>query len=1317
MWSTTAEGSYAYDAFSRLSGVRDVDGSRWTYDYDRAGNLTGVDGCGRDGTHRPPLQLAFRGDRLLGVSAERDGATYDDRGALTGIVDGAHAWAWRYDAAGRLVQVRRDADVVGRLRYDHKGRLVVASWGRLDAGAGDGEAGRSLRVGERYVYGAGDELLAVTDLAGAPVRVPLRSPWAVHAEALTGPTGSSLRYLHHDDRGTLWLSTGEAGEVLAEYDYDAFGLPLADPPPEAPVPTFGGRPLVPGIGCYYFGARWYHPRLRRFLTRDTWTARPDDQRLVHPALPGRRQGLARAEQIPDWLRHPGLADAYTFCGDDPVNRADPNGHWSFGAVVLSLLGAVWTLPNTIVGLALEISCLIGEVVRWLAWTVSLGKVSWETPGFDVAASTRLNAFAVVFRGGWLGSFSSLLGITFGNVFFVNGRWEELPEFSGRGDVLPRAYHGKVRLPRSKSLYEHELRHTNQYGWLGPFFHLGLPIFGFYEWDVILHGYRDAWTERDARDHSEGPDAPMEVVASSTAAGSSGVTVSALSRRWVYWRSGGALTVLWAGADGVLLAAAVAGSTRPWEFTSPFQATPGDQVEVASSAGARPLPATLLGISGLLTPATVTSAPDGRARIDVPSARLGLASPPELGFWPLSHDLPADTYPLDGLPQQAALWTTPAGGNDGLHVVEGSAAPDPGAARPRTRGLRVRGDVEAGATAVRVQVLDAAGVPVALAPDAAGQPRTEVVATLAPPTGGGRGFEAVLEVADPVSVFGQVYLGVVADTPAGPIADAFTGHLCGLQVALVDDPTSRQPGPLPGEADEVVVVDFDASPQDTPVLLAQQARARRMVRYAIANEMRPLSGGGPPVLRPRMPLWMGEVQLVGIGRAEIEDLLRRRAERRGTPKGAPSGPLTTRISYRWRLRLSWDGPDSGAPAFTAPFPRPNQRHAYTLDLPRQPQTVTAVLSYDERGRLTDAAGSTVPADPGGALPGALQPAPQPAPYPVAGRRLPAARVGQLRPWGRQANAPQLPSLVVEFQPTVEDATGEVVRGGDGLLTIEDVLLDGSPVDPGATAGQTGGPPPGAPVLRLPPFRVHGSNAPAPQVEDVVRALVRQYVAAHAAATHIAPLSPDCWVETVLRVLRHESGGRYRQFDERGAGRRRFRRQNGTWWFGTETGMPLFGPPHGYGIGQLDVFSSPQRGANDDEVWNWVENLHAAVLVVLADKAVAAWGVVGQHAPTPLDHFTRAVFQRETVRRYNGGSEFRWTGTTWAAQPSVQWLDAADHSKGPSPNVLYPNLVLGTNLVYYTDAAGSPNHPDGANTQFLYPPPVPFGAAQYGPGTGP
>jgi hypothetical protein len=215
-----------------------------------------------------------------------------------------------------------------------------------------------------------------------------------------------------------------------------------------------------------------------------------------------QQRMARARVLGDWLRQPRLRCRHAYCANDPVNRFDPNGHWSFGGVLLSLLGVLWTLPNTAFGLAIEVSCLIGEVVRWLVYAFSLGHVSWQTPGFDVAASGRLDAFALVFKGGWLGSFESLLGITFGNVIFVNGEYEQHPAFVALPEtVAPPAYGGAVTIPKAQALYEHELRHVNQYGWWGPFFHLGLPLFGIYEWDVILNGYQNAGLEADARAHS------------------------------------------------------------------------------------------------------------------------------------------------------------------------------------------------------------------------------------------------------------------------------------------------------------------------------------------------------------------------------------------------------------------------------------------------------------------------------------------------------------------------------------------------------------------------------------------------------------------------------------------------------------------------------------------------------------------------------------------------------------------------------------------------------------------------------------------------
>lgn len=433
-----------------------------------------------DGTHRYGYDAQ---GRLARATCMADGTAtlYSYSAAGERLAAGP---AWRHEHIvgpdGDLAEVRCAGTTLARMVYDAKGRLAQLQLATHE---------------ERYLYGPADELLAVCDAQGRPLRVYVHTPSGCLAEV----EGEAVRFLHLDQRGASSCITGLQGEVLARPRLDAWGAP-ADPDAPGPAPWFGGRRYVAALRLYRCGARWYDPHAGRFLTPDSHTAAPDDERLLHPLLSGAAQVALRGQLLPGWLRQASSRAPFAFCANDPVNRVDPNGHWSFGGVVLSLLGAIWTLPNTLFGLLVEITCLVGEVVRWLVWLFSGGNVSWATPGFDVASSSQLNAFALVFRGGWLGSFKSLLGITFGNVFFVYHDWENLPSLAGGGQVQPPAYNGTVSLPLKDALYEHELRHTNQYAWLGPFFHLGLPLFGVYEWDVIFNGYQDAMLETDARDH-------------------------------------------------------------------------------------------------------------------------------------------------------------------------------------------------------------------------------------------------------------------------------------------------------------------------------------------------------------------------------------------------------------------------------------------------------------------------------------------------------------------------------------------------------------------------------------------------------------------------------------------------------------------------------------------------------------------------------------------------------------------------------------------------------------------------------------------------
>jgi len=454
------ERSYEYDDSGRLAEAREG-ARRWRYHHDVQDQPLDADGAPFD--------------------VERDAA-----GRLRLAREGGRERVFRHDDAGNLVEALVDGERVARCAYDHKGRLVLKA----------GPAGT-----ERYVYGADDGLLAVADGEGRPLLIYLRLPTGVVGMIdFRGDARGRFVRLLCDVHGNLLFASTDDGAVEGPFAADPYGVPLRAP---TSVPYLHrGRVFHADLGLYRVGCRWYAPGLRQFLTPDSYTGAPDDERLVNPFLEAGRQRMARAQVLGEWLRRPRLRNRYAYCANDPVNRFDPDGHWSFGGVLLSLLGVFWTLPNTVFGLAAEVTCLLGEVVRWLVWLFSGGHVTWQTPGFDVAASSNLDAFALVFKGGWLGSFHELLGITFGNVIFINGEYQDNPRWQELRDPLtPTAYQGAVTIPKAQALFEHELRHVNQYSLFGPFFHVGLPAWGIYEWDLILNGgYRSSALEADAKAH-------------------------------------------------------------------------------------------------------------------------------------------------------------------------------------------------------------------------------------------------------------------------------------------------------------------------------------------------------------------------------------------------------------------------------------------------------------------------------------------------------------------------------------------------------------------------------------------------------------------------------------------------------------------------------------------------------------------------------------------------------------------------------------------------------------------------------------------------
>jgi hypothetical protein len=768
----------------------------------------------------------------------------------------------------------------------------------------------------------------------------------------------------------------------------------------------------------------------------------------------------------------------------------------------------------------------------------------------------------------------------------------------------------------------------------------------------------------------------------------------LTRAWVYWKENGQFQVLRADAGGSVQQLASGGdATQPASYTTAFTTSDGASVGVYFSQGAKPLPQSL--VEPILRPVVVTQASGSAlsalgpvqlsptvpnamrrvplAQVDVDPNHITLTSPgdePALlpVFWESLED-ENDAYYLDGLVQGSTIFS-------GNPLRENSPAPAPASAvRPRPRGIEIAGTVPAAATSATLQLLDASGKAISLLQDGSsltGAVAPQLTLTLGAASGPERPFTGTVFLPNNTT-FGAVQLVIQPQGVTPAQVAGFFFLLAGVQLGVVDDAATNQngksPGPQTSVNDDVVVVDYTDSPQSVPgttpadrgrarALEQAVARQRRLTRFPIQCVQRPLATPATQSLICQMPLLMAELQLLGADRTALEDLLRHRQQ--GT-----QAVDTLRLDLNWSLKIDWPTPDTNntnPPNSTPPFIQPQ------LAIGDQ-QTVSFKLDTNASVSQRRLQGIS-----GGKLPSAFSTPPTALTFPEAGRRTPTVLISDAgaatsRAWDRHG-VPTQPCLAVEWQPNFT-----ATRGGNAQLSLDTLSIDGAPAPPGVefprppqTATTPTRHPTSSPLAMLPRFRLFGINPPTADVNALVDLQTQTTIAANATLTHLAFLSVGEWQAVMRAIVTHETGGRQYQIRSGPqaivlgpAGAQR------TYSYAREQDMPIFGGPHGYGIGQLDPPSNAQ------EIWNFQAAVQACVNRMLIAKAGGAQSALNLSGLTraTISVRQRNMFVREAVRRYNGGTEFRFDATAG---------DFVIKPRAPQARFTYPNQVLGSSVAY-------------------------------------
>jgi len=225
---------------------------------------------------------------------------YDANGSLTNRASASESAAYVYDLQNRLAGA-----TVNRVESGHT-VAITASYTNNYAGL------RVRSVASESVDGGGATVqtrLFLRDAKGGNAQVLEELPaignvptvsYTIGSKVLSQSKSGVVSHLLSDGHGSTRLLTGSTGAITDRYSYDAYGKTLGYDPGMVNQPAtamlYSGEFLDRDLQQYYLEARYYNPAVGRFGAID-------------PFSPNQLSG----------------ANLYVYCGNDPVNGADPSG--------------------------------------------------------------------------------------------------------------------------------------------------------------------------------------------------------------------------------------------------------------------------------------------------------------------------------------------------------------------------------------------------------------------------------------------------------------------------------------------------------------------------------------------------------------------------------------------------------------------------------------------------------------------------------------------------------------------------------------------------------------------------------------------------------------------------------------------------------------------------------------------------------------------------------------------------------------------------------------------------------------------------------
>ena len=289
-----------YDANSRITALtyQNAQGvlGDLTYQYDRAGNRTGIGGSFARVLLPNPVALAAYDEANRQLQFGGHTMIYDPNGNLTTLTSSTGVKTFSWDARNRLKSMVGPSGA-SSFTYDVVGRRE-----------------KKIIYGQvtQYLY---DAVNPIQESTGITVYANILAGLDVDEFfSRTDLSSGGTDYILGDALGSSVALAGAAGTIQTEYIYEPFGNTVAMGASNTNSFQYTAREND-GTGLYYYRARYYHPGLHRFISEDPIGFAGGDPNL------------------------------YAYVHNNPTNFRDPSGNLVPAAVVGGVLCATGAIAG------------------------------------------------------------------------------------------------------------------------------------------------------------------------------------------------------------------------------------------------------------------------------------------------------------------------------------------------------------------------------------------------------------------------------------------------------------------------------------------------------------------------------------------------------------------------------------------------------------------------------------------------------------------------------------------------------------------------------------------------------------------------------------------------------------------------------------------------------------------------------------------------------------------------------------------------------------------------------------------------------------